>query len=129
MRTIICSALTALTITTAGAEEVHYTKSATYVLPSCKLVSAERRQWTHEEAYAVGYCTGAIEALFLLAEDARDTPICIDAPKTITPVQAAQVVIRYIEARPERMHEAFNVLALEALYMAWPCKKPQQPRP
>jgi Rap1a immunity proteins len=29
----------------------------------------------------------------------------------------------YIEARPERMHEPFRKLALEALGEAWPCKR------
>jgi Rap1a immunity proteins len=33
------------------------------------------------------------------------------------------VVIKYIEARPERMHEQFGKLALEALTAAWPCKR------
>jgi hypothetical protein len=33
------------------------------------------------------------------------------------------VVIKYIEARPERMHERFGDLALEALTAAWPCKR------
>ena len=33
------------------------------------------------------------------------------------------VVIKYIEARPERMHEQFGDLAIEALMAAWPCKR------
>ena len=33
-----------------------------------------------------------------------------------------RVVIKYIEARPERMQEPFGTLALEALEEAWPCK-------
>jgi Rap1a immunity proteins len=33
------------------------------------------------------------------------------------------VVIKYIEARPERMHEPFADLALEALKAAWPCNR------
>src|SRR5258708_9926592 len=31
-------------------------------------------------------------------------------------------IIAYIEARPTRMHESFNDLALEALRTAWPCR-------
>ncbi len=34
-----------------------------------------------------------------------------------------QVVVRYIEAQPKRMNEQFRVLAVEALFDAWPCKK------
>jgi hypothetical protein len=33
-----------------------------------------------------------------------------------------RVVIAYIEARPSRMHENFDLLALEALRTTWPCK-------
>jgi len=41
----------------------------------------------------------------------------------VTTVQSVAVVVKYIEARPERMHELFGVLALEALTAAWPCKR------
>jgi hypothetical protein len=36
--------------------------------------------------------------------------------------QGTQVIIAYIEARPQRMHEDFRVLAVEAMQKAWPCK-------
>ena len=36
--------------------------------------------------------------------------------------QRIQVIIAYIEARPQRMHEDFRVLAVEAMQRAWPCK-------
>jgi hypothetical protein len=32
------------------------------------------------------------------------------------------VFIASVEARPQRMHEPFRQLALEALRAAWPCK-------
>jgi hypothetical protein len=38
-------------------------------------------------------------------------------------LQFASVVVPYIEARPQGMHEAFMLLALEALRDAWPCRK------
>jgi hypothetical protein len=37
--------------------------------------------------------------------------------------QAVGVVVRYIDQRPERMHEKFMTLALEALQQAWPCRR------
>jgi hypothetical protein len=43
--------------------------------------------------------------------------------REVTNDQAVAVVIKYIEARPERMHEPFGMLALEALTAAWPCKR------
>jgi Rap1a immunity proteins len=41
----------------------------------------------------------------------------------LTNNQAVAVVIKYIEARPEMMHEQFGDLAFEALTAAWPCKR------
>jgi Rap1a immunity proteins len=41
----------------------------------------------------------------------------------VTTVQSVAVVVKYIEARPQRMHEPFGKLALEALTAAWPCKR------
>ena len=37
--------------------------------------------------------------------------------------QSVAVVVKYIQERPERMHEDFGKLALEALIAAWPCKR------
>jgi Rap1a immunity proteins len=45
-------------------------------------------------------------------------------PKGVTRGQARAVVIKYIEARPQRMHEDFGMLAVEALKAAWPCQLP-----
>jgi hypothetical protein len=45
------------------------------------------------------------------------------SPKGVSIDEAVAVVIKYIEARPERMHEPFGGLALEALIAAWPCKR------
>jgi Rap1a immunity proteins len=47
--------------------------------------------------------------------------VCL--PQGVTNNQVVAVVIKYIEARPERMHEQFGDLALEALTAAWPCKR------
>jgi hypothetical protein len=32
-------------------------------------------------------------------------------------------IITYIDQRPERMHERFELLALEVLQQSWPCQK------
>jgi hypothetical protein len=43
-------------------------------------------------------------------------------PKGSTGGQAVRVVIKYIDSRPERLHEDFLDLAAEALRTAWPCR-------
>jgi hypothetical protein len=40
-----------------------------------------------------------------------------------TVAQQVRIVAAYIDARPNRLHEDFRVLALEALKDAWPCKR------
>jgi hypothetical protein len=37
--------------------------------------------------------------------------------------QEVKVVIRYMEAHPETLHEPLSVLAINALSETWPCKK------
>jgi hypothetical protein len=54
--------------------------------------------------------------------DAVTSLHCLDIPEKVTLLQLVRGVIAYIEARPQRMHESFNDLALEALRTAWPCR-------
>jgi Rap1a immunity proteins len=34
-----------------------------------------------------------------------------------------RVVVRYVDQKPDRMHERFEKLALEAVLEAWPCHR------
>jgi len=67
-----------------------------------------------DELLLQGYCAGAVQALVEFAAGA-----C--APKGATNMQGVQIVLKYIDARPARLHESFNKLAAEALRQAWPC--------
>jgi hypothetical protein len=69
------------------------------------------------EALRQGRCAGYVAGLVY----ARSVFLCV--PEGATPEQGVRVVVKYIEARPERMHEPFGKLALEALEEAWPCKR------
>jgi hypothetical protein len=44
-------------------------------------------------------------------------------PENVSNRQLIETVVRYIEARPQRMQEQFRVLAVQALFDAWPCQK------
>jgi hypothetical protein len=46
---------------------------------------------------------------------------CMEVPAEVPPGQLAEIVVRYIEARPQRMQEPLIWLALEAFHDAWPC--------
>ena len=71
------------------------------------------------EHLSAGRCMGIVEGIAFMGF----TEHFFRPPKEVTSGQALTVVIRYIEARPERMHEEFQRLVLEALSAAWPCKR------
>jgi hypothetical protein len=72
-------------------------------------------------------CAGKVDGLFYVG---RMLPpeygSC--APEGVNNKQMVRVVVAYIERRPQRMHENFNRLALEALHEAWPCVDWATPR-
>ena len=90
--------------------------SANEMLSGCKGLAGDRTP-PAREALRQGRCAGYVAGLVY----ARSVFLCV--PEGATPEQGIRVVIKYIEARPERMHEPFGKLALEALEEAWPCKR------
>ena len=122
MRTIICGALMALTIMPVHAAE--NAASAGYMPPHCK-ASLDYPPGT----FIQGFCAGVVVGVAAMAQplfaprQARAAERCVNIPESITNRQFVQVVVRYIEAHLNRMDEQFRVLAVEALFDAWPCKK------
>ena len=91
-------------------------QSANYILPFC----VGDQEVPPNRNYAMqGYCEGIIYALGMALWNRN---VC--APQGVIVDQERRVVVRYISARPERMHEYFVYLAAEALMDAWPCKPP-----
>ena len=123
MRTaIICGAL-ALAASTASAQKGF--NSAKAVMPGCKATLSEGpKRWSGLYAQQWRYCFETLSALVFMSVDAaKGSRLCLDLPKGVTYQQAARAVVRYIEERPQRMHEGFIALATEALRDAWPCRK------
>jgi hypothetical protein len=108
---LLLAAALALTVTAGAAEEDR--DSANFMLPAC------RGFLNHSGANILfqGRCAGVIEGMVYLGKSQ-----CVDVPGEATVTQAVSVVVAYIDARPARMHESFNKLAIEALRAAWPCK-------
>lgn len=96
----------------AGAEEDIDLDSADYIMPGCQqfIVSHTRLHFLQ------GNCNGVIETLKFMSPD-----VCAPAESTL--VDAAQIVVRYIDEQPARRQENFRLLALEALTKAWPCRR------
>ena len=105
-------ALVATLLATCGvslAQEDPY--SANDVMPGCR--EAENRT---DATFRRGLCMGIVSTI----GTAGLLPgIC--RPENVTNFQVIRVVVKYIDDRPERQHENFKVLAIEALRAAWPC--------
>jgi hypothetical protein len=94
-------------------------ESANFYVPTCqKLLSGA--QPTRGDAFDQGLCGGLIAGLSYtvknLPADLRACP-----PSNATVGQKVRVVLAYVEHHPQRMHEAFQLLVLEAWHEAWPC--------
>jgi hypothetical protein len=98
-------------------------RSANAILPFCKNFNEK-----NSRDFGKGYCAGAVAGMMLVAGGSVGRPWCAAIPDEVTVSQTVRVVVRYIEARPNRMHESFTKLALEALVEAWPCQTPAPPR-
>ncbi len=124
MKAIIIGAMLALTVATAGAAE---DPSANTFLPACKALMADKGLNAFQ-AFRAGACAGIIQGISMMGRLMRLNspqevqPGCMDIPDAVTPQQQIRVVVRYIDARPARMHERFDGLAAEALVAAWPCR-------
>jgi hypothetical protein len=92
--------------------------SANFFLPGCKGWLDEKNPFDPSEALSQGLCAGFVGGLLFGIGGNYFCP-----PDRVTRNQAVAVVVKYIEARPERMHEPFGLLAAEALIAAWPCKR------
>jgi hypothetical protein len=121
MRLMLLGALATLAITPANAAED--AASAAYMLPHCK-ASLNYPPGTFIE----GYCAGIVVGMVAVAQplfapgQSRASERCVDIPENVTNRQLVEAVVRYIEARPQRMQERFRVLAVQALFDTWPCK-------
>src|SRR5713101_835327 len=116
MRAAIIGIAMALASTIAVAEPDAMNKMidrADFMLPICKAWINGRglEHDFHGEAFMKGFCAGLIEGMGNVATVMGF--IC--PPSDVTRKQSTIVVIAYIEARPQRGHEPFQLLAIEAL--------------
>jgi hypothetical protein len=93
--------------------------SANAVMPGCRTFLGDMAQAKTSEALDAARCLGLVEGIVYGAS--AGMLVCNEP--TVTAGQAIRVVTKYIESRPERLHQDFRALALEALRAAWPCKK------
>jgi Rap1a immunity proteins len=106
--------------------------SANAIMPGCRALMSRIAGHSTDTGsdFAMGVCVGIVEGTIyeMSAWQLTTCPAFACLPKEITIEQAVRVVVAYIEARPERMHEQFTLLANLALVTAWPCSKQPQIR-
>jgi hypothetical protein len=113
-----------VSISAAGAENNEI--SANYKLPGCRdfVAIGSDNQLSRalvqdtSRLYRAAICGGQIEGIANTLQVMGQ--ICW--PYGVTGGQIDAVVMNYIERIPERQHESFTVLAIEALKRAWPCR-------
>lgn len=115
MKAIAIGVFMALAFTAAARA---YDNSANGMLRSCKEMIDLSTTNRPRNVFDLAYCMGLVEGLGFMLNAAIGT--C--KPNEVTTEQAMRVIARYIEARPQRMHEEFRKLAIEAMEAAWPCK-------
>jgi hypothetical protein len=80
--------------------------------------------WT--DGFCLGYISGILDSQSLwdylvhVGKDYPQTHYCL--PDEATNSQVVQVVLKFLNDHPERLHEPANTLILEALHNAFPCK-------
>jgi hypothetical protein len=89
-----------------------------YCLTELRLMEGPGNNST-EEAFQTGYCRGLVRGLYVLSQGFK----IMCPPEGVTQGQSIQVIVGYINARPERMQERFELLAMDAFREAWPCSQ------
>jgi hypothetical protein len=92
------------------------------VLEGCRRASSLRYGSTVAEALLSGDCSGTVRTLFGIGSHLQENMrFCI--PGEVTFQQAGKVFVRYLDTHPERLHELYIILAVDAFRAVWPCKK------
>jgi len=93
--------------------QLHDPGSANHAMQGCReLVNQSNR-----DARLQTECASTVRTMIYVATSRGICP-----PSGATVGQAVKVIVAYIDARPERLHEQFEPFALEALQQAWPCR-------
>jgi Rap1a immunity proteins len=119
MRAVLLGLL-AGTLLAGNADAQQSLRSANELVPACKNFLAERGT-TLKDGFDQGLCVGLLDAVnYLTGNLPPDFSSC--NPKGVTVGQQVRVFLAYVERRPQRLHEDFRNLAIEAFHEAWPCK-------
>jgi hypothetical protein len=116
----VLGAITVMTLNCGVAVAGPKLTSADYVMPGCReaasLITLSSVGESEEQVSLTGFCAGIVLGLSFMG---RPYGICV--PGGTTAQQVASIVVQYIDGQPARIHEDFNLFAVEALRANWPC--------
>ena len=118
MRLILIAAIIICLVPPATAQN-NEMNSANAVIPMCALASKILNGNVRLDAmdsYKAGYCLGIVQTAYNLSPAFQ---VC--HPAGVKLRQQLRIALIYILKTPARLHEPFELLALEAFREAWPC--------
>jgi hypothetical protein len=118
--TVLVFALLAVPALAAETDDATTTGKFTgnVMLPHCRELVQDDEATTP----LAGLCAGMITTLFW-SQPMFSAQHRFCAPKgVVTRGQSRQVILRYLESHPEKLHLDIRLLALDAMREAWPCK-------
>ena len=123
MRALVLGIAMGLVVGTSALAQEPDKYSASYMLRYCRAAVNNEALTRPADAAMEGMCVGIIDAIgFMMSEfppQEKEKSSC--PPSKVKLEQVVRAVVRYIEARPERMQENFKILVIEAFHDAWPC--------
>ncbi|MDH4554790.1 hypothetical protein E8F11_06300 [Pseudomonas sp. BN417] len=115
---VVCSAGVMAEVRMNGSELLTQCKSAIKVDDKI----ADQRDQT-DGLFCIGKLQGIMQSTFINADYLpKERRFC--PPKTgFSNIQAARVVVKYLEENPQSLHIHETALAIHALVLAYPCEK------
>ncbi len=117
---LICATLIAFA-SQADAQPTTADTSANAVYSGCKAFAQGQPTTNAQLAMLGNFCSGVLHGLAGVSQYVTPPEWHSCTPPNSDAAQLARVVIRFLDEHPERMHEDFRRLALEAFHQAWPC--------
>jgi hypothetical protein len=120
VRAAVWAALIASASEAAAQQPTQDITSTEAVLLGCKAL-AEGRTANAQLQSAGNFCAGFVIGLASVGQYLSPPELRSCAPPASTAPQLALVLVKFIEAHPERMREDFRRLTLAAFHDTWPC--------
>lgn len=122
-------ALLMLFALTPQAQELSFSKAdGNTLLAECSEITGQSENGsTIDGSIGGSYCLGMVNGMMNLnyiyqSQPGRHALFCLPAEPVITNIEAARVVVNYLQEHPQQLHDDQASLMFFAFEKAWPCK-------